>query len=253
MARKGVSPTYAKLLVRTNTTIIAALMVYRNDADAMLVGPIGRFKRHLDNIVPVIGMKSGVSVTATLTVLISNKGTFFFCDPYVNFNPSAGELAEIVILAADQLRHFGCDPKIALLSHSNFGSNPTESALKMQHTLKLVNQLAPELEIEGEMHGDVAIDPDIRQRIFPDSKLTGIANLLVMPNMDAANISFNLAKAIGDGLSIGPVLLGLQQSAHILTPSTTVRGIFNMTALAVVEAQKCVITKDEFATRVRIK
>ncbi len=242
LQRKGVSPAHAKLVVRTNTTVIAALMVYQEEADALLVGPIGRFKRHLEHIVPILGRKRGVNVTASLSVLITNKGTFFFCDPYVNFDPTVEELVAITVLAAEQVRDFGCDPKVALVSHANFGSNQTASAQKLQRSLELIKQIEPGLEIEGEMHADAALDPEIRKRIFPNSKLHGIANLLIMPNMDAANISFNMAKILGDGQPIGPILLGLRRPAHILTPATTVRGIVNMTALAVVQAQKCCIT-----------
>ena len=236
MQRKGISPDYAKVVVRTNTSVIAALMIYRKEADAMLAGPIGRLKGHLKHITPILGRKN--KITAAVSILVTNKGTFFFCDPYVNQNPSAEELAEIAILAADQVRDFGFDPKIALLSHANFGSSTTESSQKMRNALQLIKELAPDLEIEGEMHADAALNPEIRRRVFPNSQLEGVANLLIMPTLDAANISFNIAKSIGNGQPIGPIILGFEHSAHILTPSTTVRGVVNMSAIAVADAQK---------------
>ena len=238
MERNGVTPDYARVVVRTNTTVIAALMVHRHEADAMLAGPVGRFIAHAESIAPILGMQPGVNVPATISVLVTRKGTFFFCDPYVNQNPTAEEIAEITILAAEEVRQFGVEPKVALLSHANFGSNPTDTSLKMQKALSIINQLAPELEVDGEMHGDTAIDPSIREKIFPNSRLKGSANLLVMPNLDSANISFNLVKSIAEGQSIGPILLGLDKPGHILTSSATVRSIVNMTALAVAEAQR---------------
>lgn len=238
MQREGVSPDYAKVVVRTNTSVIAALMVYRKEADAMLAGPIGCFGEHFHNILGVLGVKENQHGVAALNVLVTQKGPFFFCDPYVNINPTAEELAAITLLAAERVRHFGLEPKVALLSHSSFGSFPTESSHKMRETLAILRKAAPDLEAEGEMHADAAIDPDVRRRVFPGSHLTGSANLLMMPNIDAANIAFNMAKAIGGGQSIGPILLGLERPAHILTPSATVRGIVNMTALAVVDGQQ---------------
>ncbi len=237
LERKGVTPDAAKTVVRTNTSVIAALMVHRKEADAMLAGPIGLFQNHLKNIKPILGMQDGVSITSSLSALVTHMGTLFFCDAYVNSNPTAEQIAENTILAAEQIRQFNIIPKVALLSHSNFGSNDSETALKMQEALRIIRQLAPELEVDGEMHGDTAIDPIIREKIFPNSVLTGRANLLVMPNMDSANIAFNLVKSIAEGQSIGPIMLGLDHPAHILTPSATVRRIVNMTAMAVVDAQ----------------
>jgi malate dehydrogenase (oxaloacetate-decarboxylating)(NADP+) len=238
LERNGVTPDSARIVVRTNTSVIAALMVRRKEADAMLAGPIGQFQHHLESIQPILGMQEGVTIPSSLSVLVTNMGTFFFCDPYVNMNPTAAEIAEITILAAEQLRRFRVEPKVALLSHSNFGSNSSQTSAKMKQALEIIKELAPDLEVDGEMHGDTAIEPDIREKIFPNSVLKGRANLLVMPNVDSANISFNLVKSIAEGQSIGPIMLGLEHPAHILTPSSTVRRIVNMTALAVVDAQK---------------
>jgi malate dehydrogenase (oxaloacetate-decarboxylating)(NADP+) len=237
LERKGVTPDSARIVVRTNTSVIAALMVRRKEADAMLAGPIGQIQHHLHDIKPILGLQEGVSITSCLSILVTNKGTFFFCDPYVNLDPTAEQIAEITILAAEQLRQFQVQPKIALLSHSNFGSNGSDTSAKMKKALEIIKSLAPDLEVDGEMQGDTAVDPSIREKIFPNSVLNGSANLLIMPNMDSANISFNLVKSIADGQSIGPILLGLNYPAHILTPSSTVRRIVNMTALAVVDAQ----------------
>lgn len=238
MDRSGVTPDSARTIVRTNTSVIAALMVRRQEADAMIAGPIGQFRSHLDSIRPILGMQEGVTVPSTLSILVTNMGTFFFCDPYVNLNPTAEEIAEITILAAEKVRQFMVEPKVALLSHANFGSNASGTSTKMQAALEIIKELAPELEVDGEMQGDTAVDPSIREKILPTSLLKGRANLLIMPNMDAANISFNLVKSIAEGQSIGPVMLGLNLPAHILTPSSTVRRIVNTTALAVVDAQK---------------
>jgi malate dehydrogenase (oxaloacetate-decarboxylating)(NADP+) len=237
LERSGVTPDSARVVVRTNTSVIAALMVRRKEADAMLAGPVGQFQNHLDSIQPIMGMQPGVTIASALSVLVTRTGTFFFCDPYVNNDPTAEQIAEITILAAEQLRRFRVEPKVALLSHSNFGSICSETASKMKKALEIIKELSPDLEVDGEMHGDTAIEPDIRERIFPNSILKGKANLLVMPNVDAANISFNLVKSIAEGQSIGPIMLGLEHPAHILTPSSTVRRIVNMTALAVVDAQ----------------
>lgn len=238
LERRGVTPDYARVVVRTNTSVIGALMVHRQEADALLAGPVGRFSDHLDFIAPILGLQPGVRSLATIAVLVTGKGTFFFCDPYVNQNPTAQELAEVTILAAEQVRQFGIEPKVALLSHANYGSNPSDTSSKMQEALKLINQMAPDLEVDGEMHGDTALSPEVREKIFPNSKLNGCANLLIMPNLDSAHISFNLVKSIAEGQSVGPIILGLEHPAHILTPSATVRSVVNMTAVAVVEAQR---------------
>jgi malate dehydrogenase (oxaloacetate-decarboxylating)(NADP+) len=237
MERKGVAPDFARGLVRTRASVIAALMVRRGAADAMLCGAIGQFHRHLRHINDILGLVPGASAPAALSALVLPKGTFFLCDTYVVDDPSAAQLVEMTLRAADAVRGFGIEPKIALLSHSNFGSSESASARKMREALELLRQRAPGLEVEGEMHGDVAISEEIRQRIFPNSLLKGSANLLIMPNLDAANIAFSLLTALGDGLAIGPILLGIKWPAHIVTPSTTVRGLVNMTAVAVYDAQ----------------
>ncbi|MBX9634596.1 MAG: NADP-dependent malic enzyme [Magnetospirillum sp.] len=236
-ARKGVSPDYARTVVRTRNTVIGTLMVKRREADAMICGTIGRYDKHLHHIVDVIGLRPGVRVPAAMSLLIMPQGTFFICDTYVTPDPTAEQIVETTLLAAEEVRRFGIEPKVALLSHSNFGSRQTESAQKMREALAILHERAPYLEVEGEMHGDAALSEDIRERIFPNSRLKGQANLLIMPNLDAANISFNLLKVLGEGLSVGPILMGASLPAHILTPSATVRNIVNVTALAAVDAQ----------------
>jgi len=234
--RKGVTPDRAKTIVRTLTTVIAAISIHRGDADAMICGVEGRFDRHLGHIRDIIGLAPGVRDFSTVNLVIMSKGAYFLADTYVSPDPSAEELVEMTILAADQVRSFGLEPKVALLSHSNFGSSMTPSAQKVREALALLHEQAPELEVEGEMHGDAALDETLRMRIFPQSRLQGEANVLIMPNLDAANISYQLIKTLGDGLSVGPILIGPARPAHILTPSVTARGVVNMTALAVVEA-----------------
>jgi malate dehydrogenase (oxaloacetate-decarboxylating)(NADP+) len=237
MERKGVSPDFARGLVRTRTTVIAALMVRRGEADAVLCGAIGQYHRHLKHLVDILGLVPGVSAPAALSALILPKGTYFLCDTYVVDDPTAEQLAAMTIRAADALRQFGIDPKVALLSHSNFGSADAPSARKMRQALALLRERAPELVVEGEMHADGALSEEIRQRIFPNSLLKGTANLLIMPNLDAANITFNALTVLADGQPVGPILLGVAAAAHIVTPSVTVRGLVNMTAVAVCHAQ----------------
>lgn len=237
MQRRGISPAVAKILVRTNTTIIGAMTVHLGDADTMICGTIGRYGVHLDHILQILGLAPEQNIAAALSALIVDQGIIFMCDTNVNSELSSDEIAEMTILAAEQVKRFGIQPKVALLSHSNFGSSMSPSALKMQDVLEKIKQRAPGLEVDGEMHADSALSEDIRARTLPNSTLTGSANLLVMPTLDSANIAFNLAKVIGNGLSIGPILLGTEKPAHILTPSITVRGIVNMAALAVVDAQ----------------
>src|ERR1700761_8011229 len=239
MERKGVSPDHARSLVRTRTSLIAALMVERGEADAMLCGAVGQFDRHLSHVVDVLGLQPGMSSAFTLSVLILPTGTYFMADPYVVENPDAEQIAEMTIRAAEAVRRFGTEPKVALLSHSNFGSASAPSAVKMRDALRLITARAPNLEVEGEMQADLAFHADTRSRIFPNSQLQGSANLLIMPNLDAANIAFNMVKALGGGLAIGPTLLGVNKVAHIVTPSITVRGLVNMSAVAVYDAQVC--------------
>ncbi|MBI5164631.1 MAG: NADP-dependent malic enzyme [Magnetospirillum sp.] len=237
MARKGVSPEYARMVVRTRNTVIGCLMLKRKEADALICGTVGRYDKHLSHIMAVIGARAGVRTPAAMNLLIMPRGTFFLCDTYVTPEPSAEEIVAVTLLAAEEVRRFGIEPKVALLSHSNFGSRPTASSIRMREALALLHEREPTLEVEGEMHGDAALSEEIRTRIFPHSRLKGEANLLVMPNLDAANISFNLLKVLGEGLSVGPMLMGVAQPAHILTPSATVRNIVNVTALAAVDAQ----------------
>ena len=237
MERDGVSPDSARNRVRTDPTIIAALMLRRGEADAMICGAFGRFGRHLQNVRAIIGTAPGVGCMAALNVLILDRGAFFLCDTHVQLDPTAEQIAEMTIMAAEEVRRFGIVPKVALLSHSSFGTGDDPGARKMRQAVQLLAARAPELEVEGEMQGDAALSEAIRQRVFPNARLTGQANLLIMPTLDAANIAFNILKVLGQGQSIGPMLLGAAQPAHVLTESVTVRGLVNMTAVAVVDAQ----------------
>jgi malate dehydrogenase (oxaloacetate-decarboxylating)(NADP+) len=213
------------------------MMVHRGEADTMLCGTFGTVQLHLDYIANIIGLRPGVKQYAAMNMLMLPKGTVFIADTYINYDPTPEELVEITLMAAEEVRRFGLTPKVALLSHSSFGSNNTPSARKMARTRELLEHLAPNLEVEGEMHGDAALSEEIRMRVFPNAKLKGEANLLIMPNVDAANISFNLLKtAAGDGITVGPILLGVAKPVHILSPTATVRRVVNMTALAVVDA-----------------
>jgi malate dehydrogenase (oxaloacetate-decarboxylating)(NADP+) len=235
--RKGVTAEYAKLEMRRRHTLIGAMMIHKGDADGMICGTFGTTHIHLHYIDQVLGKRPGVDVYAAMNFVITGERQLALVDTHVNENPSAEELAEITVMAAEELERFGIRPRVALLSHSNFGSSNSESARKMRAALELVRQRAPELEVDGEMHGDAALDSKLRNKAMPQSTLKGDANLLVMPNMDAANISYNLLKtAAGNGIAVGPVLLGCARPVHVLTPSATVRRIVNMTALCVVDA-----------------
>jgi malate dehydrogenase (oxaloacetate-decarboxylating)(NADP+) len=237
--RRGVTTEAARSIVRTNPTVIAALALKRGDADAMICGLEGRFERHLRNVRLIIGSRPGVRDRdlSALSMLISQRGVTFFTDTYVTVDPTVEEIAEMTILAAEEIRRFGIKPKAALLSHSDFGSRDSPSALKMREAARLLKALAPDLECDGEMHGDSAISELLRNRVYPHSNFKGEANLLVFPNLDAANITLSTVKQMMDALHVGPILIGTDKPAHILTPSVTSRGIVNMTALSVVEAE----------------
>ncbi|MGC4402896.1 NADP-dependent malic enzyme [Methyloversatilis sp. MC4-4] len=235
--RKGISVDYAKMEARRRTTLIGALMVRLGYADGLICGTFGNFARHLHFVRNVLGLKEGLRNFYAMNLLNLPGRTLMLCDTYVNYDPTAEQVVEMTVLAAEEARRFGIEPKIALLSHSNFGSDNTTTSDKMRRALEILHADHPELEVEGEMHGDAALDIDIRTRIFPNSRLRDEANLLIFPTLDAANISYNLLKtAAGEGMTIGPILLGAKQPVHILTPTATVRRIVNMTALTVVEA-----------------
>ena len=244
MKRQGVTPGIAKAIVRTRTSVIAALMVKRGEADAMLAGLTGRFPKVLEHVNEVIGLQEGVSKPATMSGISTEYGNFFFCDTYVNPNPDAQEIAETALLAAERLKDFGRTPRIALISYSSFGSRDGKSPNKMRKALEILHKIAPDLEIEGEMEADVALLPALRKEVFPDSKLEGRANLFVLPNLDTANALINMIRCFTKGVTVGPMLLGSKQAAHVLTPNSSVRRIINMTAIAVVDAQKQV-TRDK--------
>ena len=235
--RKGVTEDLARLAMRRRHTLIGAMMIHKGDADGMICGTYGTTEVHLQYIDQVLGKRAGSNVYAALNFIITQERQIAMVDTHVNENPTADELAEITVMAAEELERLGITPRVALLSHSNFGTSNSESAKKMRAALALVQQKAPELEVDGEMHGDTALDSKLRAKIMPQSTLKGDANLLVMPNIEAANIAYNVLKtAAGSGVAVGPVLLGCARPVHILTPSATVRRIVNMTALCVVDA-----------------
>ena len=237
MRRRGVSPDDAKVHVRQSNTLIGAMLLRRGDGDALLCGTFGRHKDHLRHVANIIGLKRGCSVFAAMNMLMLAKHTIFISDTYVNEDPTVEQLTEITVMAAEEVRRFGLVPKVALLSHSNFGTDDSASALKMSRALDAIMKSAPELAIDGEMHGDAALSEAIRNHVNPDSRFKGQANVLIMPNLDAANISFNLLKMIGgEGITVGPILLGAAMPVHIMTPSATVRRLVNMTALCSVDA-----------------
>jgi malate dehydrogenase (oxaloacetate-decarboxylating)(NADP+) len=235
--RKGVTPQIARLEMRRRYTLIGAMLMSMRAVDAMLCGVVGRYDSHLRFVDHVIGLRPGVKNYAAMNALLLPNRTVFICDTYVNYDPTAEQIAEMTLLAVEEIRRFGITPKVALLSHSSFGAANTPTAVKMRRALELIEKLAPHLEVEGEMQGDAALSQEIRERVFPNARLKANANLLVMPTLDAANIAFNLLKtAAGDGITVGPILLGVAGPVHILTPSATVRRIVNMTALTVVDA-----------------
>jgi malate dehydrogenase (oxaloacetate-decarboxylating)(NADP+) len=236
MGREGITPDMAKAALRRSNTLIAAMMLRRGDADAMLCGLVGRFDHHLDHVRTVIGQKDGAHYFAAMNAVLLEQRTLFMTDTFVNEEPDAQALAEIAAMAVEEVRRFGLPPKVAFLSHSNFGSSTRPAARRMREAAGAFKRLMPDVECDGEMHGDAALSESIRQRYLPETTLTGEANLLVLPNIDAANILFNVLKMTGGhGVTVGPILLGAAKPAHILTPSATVRRVVNMTALAVAD------------------
>ena len=236
--RRGATPDAARTIVRTNATVIAALAVIRGEADAMLCGVEGRYMSHLRHVREIIGFLPGVSDFAALSLMITSKGAHFIADTQVRPNPSAEELAEIAVLAANHVQRFAMKPKIAFVSHSDFGSYDTDSSRKMRRAAALLREKHPEIESDGEMQGDTALSEAARKMVLPHSKLEGAANVLIMPTLDAANVAYQMIKTLGDALPVGPILIGPARPAHILTPGVTARGILNMTAVAAVEAQE---------------
>jgi malate dehydrogenase (oxaloacetate-decarboxylating)(NADP+) len=235
--RRGMTQALAQDAMRNRSTLIAAMLLRRDDVDSMLCGTSGAFHDHLHYVSEVIGLRENVRTWGTMNMLILGGRPLFICDTYVNREPTTEQICELTLLAADEVRRFGLVPSVGLLSHSSFGSSDSPSAQKMRDALALIQKAAPDLAVEGEMHGDAALSKRILDRVFPDSRLTTEANLLIMPNLDAANIAYNLLRvAAGGGITVGPILLGAARSVHILTQTATVRGILNMTALAVIDA-----------------
>jgi malate dehydrogenase (oxaloacetate-decarboxylating)(NADP+) len=239
--RRGVTPDAARTAMRTNATVIATTMVRAGDADAAICGVEGGYMSHLRHIRDVIGHAPGVGDFAALSLIITDKGNFFLADTQVRCDPSAEEIAEMSVLAAAHVRRFGLEPKIALVSHSNFGSVDSPSSRKMQRATAMLWDMKVDFEVEGEMHADCALDPVQCARAYPHSRLKGQANVLIFPNLDAANIAYEAIKVLADALPVGPILIGAARPAHVLTPSVTARGIVNMTAVAVAEAQACAV------------
>jgi malate dehydrogenase (oxaloacetate-decarboxylating)(NADP+) len=237
--RRGVSQAYAQIEMRRRHTLIGAMLIHRGDADGLICGTFGTHDLHLHYIEQVIGKRPGIRNYYAMNLLMLPRRTVFLCDTYVNIDPTPEQLLEMTMLATEEIRRFGLVPRVALVSHSNFGTSDAPSAVKMQKALALIREKMPDLEVEGEMHGDAALSEEVRLKAFPNSRLKGEANLLIMPTLDAANISFNLLKVVGGaGITVGPILLGAARPVHILTPTATVRRIINMTALAVVDAQE---------------
>jgi malate dehydrogenase (oxaloacetate-decarboxylating)(NADP+) len=223
--------------MRRNGTLIGAMLVRDGRADGMLCGTAGPYASHLRHVAEAIGLREGANGFAAMHLLMLPQQTVFVCDTYINPDPTAAQLADIALLAAEEVRRFGLEPRVAVLSHSSFGSADTPSARKMREALRLIREQAPDLEAEGEMHADAALSKRLLDQVFPDSRLTAAANLLVMPDLDAANITFNALKIVaGLGVTVGPILLGAAKPVHILTPTSTVRRLVNMTALAAVDA-----------------
>jgi len=235
--RRGLERGFAAAEVRRNGTLIAAMLLRQGRVDGMLCGTFGPYRAHLRHVADVIGTRPGVRTLAAMNLLQLPRHTIFVCDTYINHDPTAEQIAEMARLAAAEVRRFGVNPRVALLSHSSFGSDESPSAQKMRAALDIIERREPGLEVEGEMHADAALSKPLLDRIFPDSRLSATANLLVMPTLDAANITFNALKIVaGEGVSVGPMLLGAARPAHILTPTSTVRRIVNMTAVCALDA-----------------
>ena len=235
--RRGVTPAAAKNLMRSRPTLIAAVMVARGEADALVSGIVGRFHKKLGYVRSVIPLDPGVQSTSAMTGVINNQGAYFFLDTHVQDDPTAEQIAEATLQATYRLKLFGIEPKVALFSHSNFGSHDTPGAQKMRKVRELLKQRMPKLEVDGEMQGDTAWDEVLRKRMMPNTTLNGRANLFVLPNIDAANITYNMVRVMTDGVAIGPILMGISKPVHILTSSATPRRVVNMTAIAAVDAQ----------------
>ncbi|MFO7858669.1 MAG: NADP-dependent malic enzyme [Ectothiorhodospiraceae bacterium] len=235
MGRRGVSPDEAKATVRTNATVIASLMLRKGDADCMICGSVGKFQRHLADVNHVVGVAPGVHSLATITALILPAGTFFICDSHASREPTVDELVEMTSMAAEQVSAFGVEPRVALVSRSNFGTQDSEAAIRMRDAVARLHAERPDLEVDGEMHADAALSPEIRAAAYPDSRLRGAANLFIMPGADAGHIAYSLLKVLGGGVSVGPMLIGARRPAHVVTQSITVRGLVNMSALTVAQ------------------
>lgn len=237
VGRNGVTPDIARTIVRTNTTVIAALAVKRGDADGMICGFQGRYIKHVRDIKSIIGMIDGTHDVSALSMLIMPRGVFFLSDTYVTIDPTADEIVDIAIQARDHLKRFNIEARAALLSYSNFGSRNGETSYKMREAYQKLKKIAPDLIVEGEMQGDLALNQELRESYLPDTVLKGEANLLIFPNLESANLSVTLLKEMNNALAVGPILMGTRNPAHILAPSTTSRGIVNMTAITAIEAQ----------------
>lgn len=238
MARKGATPAEAKRIMRTNTTAIGAMLLQKGEGDALICGVVGKYHYHLQHVTDIIGLRERITHPAAMMMLMLPNGNYFICDTHVNASPTSNDIAESTVLAAEQVRRFGIEPKVALLSHSNFGSHNDASAIRMREALSILRRIAPDLEVDGEMHGDAALNQGVRDLIFPNSTLKGEANLLMMPCLDSANIAFNLLKTIEEGVSVGPMLLGMNKPVHIVTNAIRPRGLVDITAHAAATAEE---------------
>ena len=234
--RKGVTPDGARTVVRTSPSVIGALALHRGEVDALICGLEGRFTSRLDHIRDIVGLAPGMKDFSALSVVIASAGVYFLADTHVRYDPSAEEIVETAVACAVHVRRFGLAPKIALISHSDFGSADTPSSLKMREALRLLRERAPDLEVDGEMQADTALSLVARQRVVTNSRLEGEANVLIFPNLDAGSTALQLTRVIADALPVGPILIGPAKPAHVLTPTVTARGIVNITAIAAAEA-----------------